>query len=108
GFRTTAGHRDVPAIRRGNKPEAQVFNLLWEEPEPIVARHRRVDVAGRLDARGGELVALDPDELEAAADHLVEQGVESVAICFLFSYLNGDHERLAAAVLAERHPQLEL
>jgi N-methylhydantoinase A len=108
GFLTTAGHRDIPQIRRGNKPESEVFNLLWEEPEPIVPRHRRVDVAGRLDSRGGELVPLDPTELAAAADHLVAQGVESVAICFLFSYLNGEHERRAAAVLAERHPRLEL
>jgi N-methylhydantoinase A len=108
GFLTTAGHRDIPQIRRGNKPESEVFNLLWEEPEPIVPRHRRADVAGRLDSRGGELVPLDPAELAAAADHLVAQGVESVAICFLFSYLNGEHERHAAAILAERHPWLEL
>jgi N-methylhydantoinase A len=49
GLVTTAGHRDVLQIRRGNKPESQVFNPLWEEPAPIVPRHLRVDVRERTD-----------------------------------------------------------
>jgi N-methylhydantoinase A len=108
GLLTTAGHRDMARIRRGNKPESDVFNLLWLEPEPLAPRYRCVDVAGRLDAYGREVEPLALDEVEAAADHLVAQDVESVAICFLFSYLNGEHEQRAAELLRERHPALEL
>jgi N-methylhydantoinase A len=108
GFVTTAGHRDIPQIRRGNKPETEVFNLLWEEPEPIVPRFLRADVEGRLDYRGREVTPLAADEVAAAGDHLAAHGVESVAICFLFSYLSPEHERLAAEILRDRHPGLEL
>ncbi len=104
GFLTTDGHRDIPQIRRGNKPEGHVFNLHWREPEPLVARYRRTDVAERLDAYGQEVTPLALDEVEAAADHLVRQGVESIAICFLFSYLDPSHERTAAATIRDRHP----
>ena len=108
GLITTEGHRDVLAIRRGNKPESDVFNLLWREPEPLVPRYLRTDVGGRLDYRGREVSPLALDEVEAAADHLVRQGVEAVAICFLFSYLDPAHERRAAARVRELHPELEL
>lgn len=108
GFLTTDGHRDIPQIRRGNKPESEVFNLRWREPVPIVPRHLRCDVAGRLDAYGLEVAPLAEDEVEAALDHLVAHGVESLAICFLFSYLDGSHEERAAAIARERHPQLWL
>ena len=106
GLITTEGHRDIPQIRRGNKPESAVFDPLWLEPEQLVPRYRRADVTGRLDARGCEVTPLAADEVEAAADHLVAQGVESVAICFLFSYLDDGHERRAAEIVHERHPGL--
>ncbi len=108
GLITTEGHRDIPQIRRGNKPESTVFDPLWQEPEQFVPRYRRADVAGRLDARGREVTPLALDEVEAAADYLVAQGVESVAICFLFSYLDDGHERRAAEVVRERHPGLRI
>jgi N-methylhydantoinase A len=108
GLITTEGHRDVLEIRRGNKPESDVFDLLWEAPEPLVPRYLRTDVGGRLDYRGREVEPLALDEVEAAADHLVQHGVEAVAICFLFSYLDDEHERQAAALVRARHPQLEL
>jgi N-methylhydantoinase A len=108
GLVTTEGHRDVLAIRRGNKPESDVFNLLWLEPEPLVPRYLRTDVGGRLDYRGREVRPLAIDEVDAAAEHLVHHGVEAVAICFLFSYLNAEHERAAATRIRERHPGLEL
>ncbi|MCI0636645.1 MAG: hypothetical protein L0206_22400, partial [Actinobacteria bacterium] len=108
GLITTEGHRDVLALRRGNKPEADVFDLTWREPEPLVPRFLRLDVRERLDYRGRVVHPLALDELEAAAGHLVAHGVESVAICFLFSYLDPRHEREAAAFLRDRHPELEV
>ena len=106
GLITSGGHRDILEIRRGNKPERNAFDLLWSQPRPLVPRYRRVDVSGRLDYRGREVEALDEAEIELAADHLVELGAESVAICFLFSYLNPDHEERAADIVSRRHPGL--
>jgi N-methylhydantoinase A len=108
GLITSEGHRDVLAIRRGTKPESDVFDLLWREPEPLVPRYLRTDVGGRLDYRGREVQPLALDEVDAAADHLVGHGAQAVAICFLFSYLDPEHERRAAERVRERHPALEL
>jgi N-methylhydantoinase A len=108
GIITTVGHRDALEIRRGIKPEAEVFDTLWRQPEPLVPRYLRLDIDERLDYRGRELLPVDRDQLAAAAGHLAEHGVEAVAICFLFSYLDGNHEHEAARWLQEHHPEFEL
>ena len=67
-------------------------------------RHRHV-VSERIVPPTGEVLeALNEDEVRAAARALKEAGVESVAICFLFSYLNPEHERRAAEIVAEEMP----
>lgn len=108
GLITTEGHRDVLEIRRGNKPERSAFDLLWSAPPPFVPRHLRLDVGGRIDYRGREVQPLDEGEVLLAADHLAAHGVEAIAICFLFSYLNASHEERAAELIEERHPDLFL
>lgn len=106
GLVTTAGHRDVLQIRRGNKPESQVFNPLWEEPTPIVPRFLRVDVTERTDYQGKEITPLDEGELRLALDHLDGLGVEAVAVCFLFSYLSKDHEIRAREIIESEYAHL--
>jgi N-methylhydantoinase A len=108
GLIASEGHRDMLEIRRGTKPEHEVFNTLWSEPVPLVPRRRALDVRERLDARGRVVLELDAEELELAADHLVGQGVEAIAVCFLFSYMDDGHERQAKQVIADRHPGLEV
>jgi N-methylhydantoinase A len=108
GFITSPGHRDILHVRRGTKPESSVFDLLWHEPEPLVPRHLRVDVDERLDYRGREVRPLHLEELALAVQHLVSHGVESIAICFLFSYLNQEHERRAEEFIAAAHPELHV
>jgi N-methylhydantoinase A len=108
GFITSPGHRDILQIRRGTKPESSVFDLLWDEPEPLVPRYLRVDIDERVDSRGHVIRPLDSAELALAVDHLASHGVESIAICFLFSYLNSDHERRAAEFIAANHPELQV
>jgi N-methylhydantoinase A len=106
GLITTRGHRDVLEIARGVRPYAHIFDLLWVKPEPLVPRHLRVDVTGRLDAAGRVVEPLAEAEVELACEFLAEHGVEAVAICFLFSYLNDVHERRAAAIVGERLPHV--
>ena len=85
-----------------------MFDLFWHEPKPLVPRYLRVDVDERLDYRGREVRPLDLEELALAVEHLVSHGVESIAICFLFSYLNQEHEHRAEEFIAGVHPELQV
>jgi len=99
GLLTTEGFRDVLEIGRGNF--LRMYDVLYRRPTPLVPRGRRLEVAERLGARGEVLVPLDEPAVRAAARSLAAGGVQSVAVTFLFSYLDPVHERRAAAILAE-------
>ncbi|MBH0238756.1 hydantoinase/oxoprolinase family protein [Methylobrevis albus] len=99
---TTRGFRDVIAIGRGNRPD--LYNLHSEPAQPFVPRHLRFEVTERMDARGEVRIALDHDDLAAVADRIAASGVAAVAILFLHSYVNPEHEQAAARFLRERLP----
>jgi N-methylhydantoinase A len=65
-------------------------------------------VTERLDYRGEELVPLDENDVRLAARRFAAAAVESVALCFLFSFLDPSHERRAAAILAAELPGVRL
>src|SRR5437867_13024270 len=83
GLVTTRGFRDVLEIGRGNF--LRMYDVLYRRPTPLVPRGRCREVPGRLTATGDVLVPLDEDAVRAAARALAADGVESVAIVFLFS-----------------------
>lgn len=99
GLLTTEGFRDILEIRRGIRSRENLYNNKYEPPEPLVPRHRRVGVTERVDADGDVVTPLDIDSLETAAEDLGD--VDTVAICFMHSYANGDHETEAANHLEE-------
>ncbi|QWF83711.1 hydantoinase/oxoprolinase family protein [Amycolatopsis sp. CA-230715] len=96
---TTQGIGDVYRIARGNRD--RLFDLHYRKPEPLVGRHAIAEVAGRFNATGEELEPLDEDAVRFAAKRVREEGFDAVAVCFLFSYLDGDHERRAARILRD-------
>ena len=101
GLLTTAGHRDVLEMREGLKPER--YNLRLARPEALVPRHLRLGVTERLRADGRVHTALDLGSLDRAIAQLREEGVSSVAVCYLHAYRDPRHEqqtrdRLAAAL----------
>lgn len=104
GLLTTDGFRDVLEIQRGGRPE--VYNFQYLPATPLVPRYLRQTVQERMSARGEALTELDTDDVISKVDHLVEQGVEAIAICFLHSYANPSHEQRAAEIVLERHPEL--
>lgn len=108
GLLATRGHRDVLEIGRGVRPYEAIFQLLWDKPDPLVPRHLRLDVTERLDATGRVVTPLSEPEVKLACEAFREHDVDSVAICFLFSYLNGEHERQAAELVAEELPGVPL
>ncbi|SHJ27386.1 N-methylhydantoinase A [Roseomonas rosea] len=106
GLLTTAGFADVLEIARERKYE--LYDLFLEMPKPLVPRPWRREAKERLGPDGSVEVPLDVEAALAEVAGLVEQGVTSLAICFLHSYANPVHERQAAAAIAERFPQLSL
>jgi N-methylhydantoinase A len=102
GLLTSEGHRDEIELRRGFKED--IWNPALAPPDPICRRRRRIGIPERLDFEGNVLVPLDEAAVRAACRRLRLLGVESVAIVFLFSFVNGEHERRAAAIVAEELP----
>jgi N-methylhydantoinase A len=102
GLITTEGFRDVLEIGRGNFH--RMYDPLYQRPARLVDRGRCLEVAERLTARGEVIVPLDEEAVREAARWLGAEGVESVAIAFLFSYRNPAHERRAAEIVAEALP----
>jgi N-methylhydantoinase A len=103
---TTEGFADVLAIGRQNRPD--LYDLQPSRPVPLVPDGRRHEVPERLSSEGDVLTPLDEDAVRQVADTLAEQEVESVAVVFLFSYQNSDHEERAAQLLQERLPEVPI
>lgn len=108
GLITTEGFRDVYEIRRLNRSFEDLYNIFWTKPTPLVPRYLRKEVRERVNVDGVAVVSLDADGVRDAAAALGEEGVESVAVSFLHSYLNPEHERQAAAIIREVLPGVSI
>ena len=98
----TEGFRDTLEIRRGNR--VVPFDLQYARDSVLVPRHRRYELRERINALGEVQQKLEPSEVETLADKLGELGVEAIAISFLNSYANNQHETLAAEILRAKLP----
>ena len=109
GIMTNEGFRDIFEVGRGDVPGDQMYNFQYQRPPSIVPRRLALGVRGRIDARGAVIEDLDEAGVLAAGRLLVEQGgVQAIAITFLHSYLNPEHERRAAAILRAAFPTVAL
>ena len=107
GMVTNQGFRDIIHIARHQRVEhySIMQQLPWQS-RPLVERRHRKTVDGRLiPPRGEVLTPLDENGVRKAARALKAEGVQSIAVCFLFSYLNPVHEERARAILAEEMPE---
>ena len=104
---TTAGFGDILIIGNERKGDAEKYDLFYTKQAPIVPRRRTVDVVERTGADGSVVVPLDIEQARSSlADLLAREPVEAVAVCFLHSYANGNHERQVADIIAELNPDL--
>lgn len=110
GMITTHGFRDILHIARHKKPHN--FSLQQELPwqtRPLVKRRHRLTVHERITApRGDVLVPLDEDEVRDRVRQLKAEGVQSVAVCLLHSYLNPAHEQRIGEIVSEEFPEAYL
>jgi N-methylhydantoinase A len=110
GLITTQGHRDVIHIMRGARGVPGLNNvqvLHFPEsgkPDPIVPKPFIAEVSERVDCKGDVVVELNEAQAEAAIRTLVTKGVESIAICFLWSFKHPDHERRVKAMVERLAP----
>jgi N-methylhydantoinase A len=102
---TTAGFADVLEIGRQNRPD--LYALVPHRPPPLVPREWRFELRERVTAQGDILIPLDPQEIAALVPRLQAEGVESVAVCFLFSFLHPEHERLVKQTLEVKSERRE-
>jgi N-methylhydantoinase A len=99
---TTGGFRDVLLVGRGNRPD--MYNLRYRKPVPFVPRRLCFEVPERVDRHGEVVTPIDLAAVDAVAERCAQLGVEAVAVCFLHSYANPEHERAARDRLRERLP----
>jgi N-methylhydantoinase A len=98
----TKGTRDVYAIGRGNRPDA--YNPFFRRPEPLIPRSRTFEVTERKLASGETLTALAEAHAQEVARAVAAADVDAVAVCFLHSYADPEHERLMGEVLQSLLP----
>ena len=101
---TTEGFRDVLEIRHENRFEQYDINI--DLPPPLVPRRLRLPIRERIDAQGNVLVPLDDASVTRALDTLAGQDVEAVAVGFLHSFTNPDHERRVGDAVARRFSKI--
>ena len=108
GMITTQGYRDILHIGRHQRPHHYSIQqeIPWQD-RPLVRRRYRKGVPERLIPPHGEvLIPLDEAAVRQAARELKDAKVESIAVCFLFSYLNARHENRAREIILEEYPEV--
>jgi N-methylhydantoinase A/oxoprolinase/acetone carboxylase beta subunit/N-methylhydantoinase B/oxoprolinase/acetone carboxylase alpha subunit len=104
GLITTAGFEDALPLAKGRRISDGVWSVY---PEPIVPRSRIVGVPERIDRDGRVLTPLDPQVAVAAARSLIEhEGAVSLAVSFLWSFRNPEHEHAAVVAIRRAFPMV--
>ena len=104
GLITTRGFRDI--LEMGTEQRYDIYDLFLQFPDPLVPRRHRLEVTERMDRDGNVLTKLDAGEVRAAAQRLVADGTQAIAICFLHAYRNPAHEHEAAAIARAAFPDV--
>lgn len=102
GLLTTEGFGDLLELARQRRPK--LYDQTARKGEPLVPRHRRLEVTERLRHDGGIAVPADREQIRTQVRALRDHGVETVAVCLLYSYISPIHEQLVRDVVAEEMP----
>ena len=105
---TTKGFEDVLELGRMKRARMYDMEMDVETPTFLAPRRRRIGIRERLDARGAVLTPLDEDQVRAAVGALRNQGVQAIAVCYLFSFVNPAHERRTREICHEVAPDVSV
>jgi N-methylhydantoinase A len=103
GLITSDGFRDLLEIGRQKRPE--LYDLQADKPPVLVERRLRLEVPERLRYDGSVETPLDETAVHNAVRVLRDAGVEAIAICFLYSFLDPANEATACTIVAEEFPE---
>ena len=101
---TTKGFRDILELARGNRPD--LFNMVFEKPTPFVPRYLRREVTERINYKGEILTPLSEEDIRTAVEYLKKEQVEAIAVCYINSYANEEHERKTVEKIKELWPEV--
>lgn len=108
GLLTTHGHEDTLVMMRGRgrvtgePPENTLKVAEMRRPDPLVPREQTYGVTERIDDEGDTIVTLDEDDLEEAVEQLLAEDVEGIAVSFLWSFKNPDHEQRTREIIEKK------
>jgi N-methylhydantoinase A len=103
GLITTDGFRDLLEIGRQKRPD--LYDLMADKPMPLVSRDLRLEVPERLRHDGSVEIPLDEIAFRHAVRQLRAADVKSVAVCFLYGFINTAHEATAFRIIREEFPE---
>jgi N-methylhydantoinase A len=106
GFVTTSGFRDLLELRRSSR--ADLYDLLQDAPDVLVPRRWRFEITERIDAQGAVVTPLAEAEIPPLIESIRVAGLQTVAVSFLFSFLNDAHERRIGAALRQALPDVQV
>jgi N-methylhydantoinase A len=104
GLLVTEGHRDEIELRRCHKEE--IWDPNYPGPLPIARRRARIPIAERMNFEGTVLKSLDETAVRRGVQRLKQLGVQSIAVMYLFSFVNPEHERRTREIILEEFPDV--
>ena len=109
GLMVTQGFRGIYEVMeqtRGYGPAT--YDLFFEKPRLLAPPYLTEEIPERVDFKGNALKPIDVEASRQAIRRLKKKGVQSVAVCCLFSFLNPDHELKIKELFAEEFPEARL
>jgi N-methylhydantoinase A len=107
GLLITKGYRAVQEIQNQAR-DGNLFDYFYAKPAPITPQSLTKEILERCDYAGNVLLPLDCDAVRQSARELKAAGVDSVAVCFLFSFTNPTHEEQTRALIHEEWPEVHV
>src|SRR5829696_6552105 len=103
GLLITKGYRAVQEVQNQAR-DGNLFDYFYAKPQPIAPQSLTKEIPERSDYAGNVLVPLDHNAVRQAARELKDAGVESIAVCYLFSFMNPGHEEDTQEIILEEFP----
>ena len=101
---TTKGFRDVLEIARCNRPD--LFNMVFAKPRPFIPRYLRKEVEERVSFDGKVVTPLNEDDIRTAVEYFKKEKVEAIAVCYINSYANDEHEKRTVELIRKLWPEV--
>ena len=108
GMLTTKGVRDTIEVRRGMRELEYLYDYTYPQPRPLCPRNLRRPIGERIQADGAVLTPLNETDVRVALERFAAEDVAAIAICFLWSLRNPEHELRAAEICREVYPDAYL